>query len=336
MKSRNRTAWLAVLATVAVTTVLGATDSQAFRMIQNTGVGRFSAGSLVQCDDPGGFTHWNNANISWRLNTANQGGEAGVAAAVQNGMASWTSVGSANHVLTYAGTSTAGFVTDGINVLRWSTGEGCSGGCLALTALVLSAGQVITETDVTFNNSFNWNTNGSDYDVEAVAAHELGHTLGIHHTNLGGGVRKRPTMYATYFGTQGRSLQNDDKGALQCAQSHYPVAPQEVQQPAPVDAAQVAGPSLTAAAPVLRLASRPREGGALFRFALASEAQVKLQVFDVAGRLIATLVDGTREVGEHELAWNGTSRFGNAPSGVYFARLVTPAGMARATVILAE
>ena len=61
-----------------------------------------------------------------------------------------------------------------------------------------------------------------------------------------------------------------------------------------------------------------------------------MEIYDVAGRAIHTLVEGRRAAGDHELAWDGTSRFGKAPSGVYFARLVSPAGEAHATVILAE
>jgi hypothetical protein len=30
-------------------------------------------------------------------------------------------------------------------------------------------------------------------------------------------------MYASYFGTTGQSLETDDRSALQCAQSRYPI-----------------------------------------------------------------------------------------------------------------
>lgn len=193
----------------------------AFRMIQNTSVGRVSAGAAVACNAAGGFTHWTTSNIAWRHNTAKQGGEADVAAALQSSMASWTNVSAANHTLTYAGTTNAGWSTDGVNTLLWAKGNGCTGNCLALTALVLQAGQVIVETDITFNDRFNWNTNGSNYDVQAVAAHELGHTLGIHHTEVSSSPL--PTMYAAYFGTGGQTLESDDEAALQCSQSRYPV-----------------------------------------------------------------------------------------------------------------
>ncbi len=315
MKSMMSVARWAMLAAVTLVAILGATDAQAFRMIQNTAPGRTSSGYLVRCDDPGGFVHWTNAAISWRLNTANQG--AGKATAVQNAMASWTNVPSADHTLTYAGTTSANFVTDGVNALLWANGNGCTGGCLAITALVLASGQVITETDVSFNNAVTWNTNGSDYDAEAVVAHELGHTLGIHHTDVKK-PQNRPTMYAYYFGTAGRSLENDDKSALQCSQNRYP--PARALPPAP-EARLAATPPTGQTG--MALSSRPRQGGALLRYALRQEADVKLQVFDIAGRHIATLVDGRKAAGEHELAWDGTGNSGRVASGIYFARLTT-------------
>jgi hypothetical protein len=182
---------------------------------------------------------------------------------------------------------------------------------------------------VSFNNSVSWATNGSDYDTEAIAAHELGHCMGIHHTN----VKKpnnRPTMYAYYFGTAGRSLASDDQQALQCAQNRYP--PSVPQLAARPEVAPLAGNRTQAVA----LAARPRTGGAILRFALAEGADVRLQMFDVSGRLLTTLVDGYRPAGEHEVAWDGSTSHGPMPSGVYFARVQTRNEQARATVILAE
>jgi hypothetical protein len=102
----------------------------------------------------------------------------------------------------------------------WANGNGCVGGCLALTALVLQAGQVIVESDVTFNNTVSWNTNGTDFDTEAIAAHELGHALGIHHTDVT--TAPTPTMNASSFGPGGRTLAPDDIEALQCSQNRFP------------------------------------------------------------------------------------------------------------------
>jgi hypothetical protein len=52
--------------------------------------------------------------------------------------------------------------------------------------------------------------------------------------------------------------------------------------------------------------------------------RVRLEVFDVGGRKVATLADGQQEAGAHEFLWRpDRSRTGSPalPSGVYFARL---------------
>jgi hypothetical protein len=58
-------------------------------------------------------------------------------------------------------------------------------------------------------------------------------------------------------------------------------------------------------------------------FTLARDGRVTLRVYDVAGRVVATLVDGARAAGPHTAQWDGRTGAG-APvsSGVYFARLV--------------
>lgn len=208
---------LAACALVAAGMIAGAAPSSAFRMLQNTATDRVTAGFLVTCNDPNGFARWNNHNINWFHNTANQG--ANVAGALQAALQSWTDVPNATHRLNYAGTTTDGWATDGRNTVLWANGNGCGTNCLALTALVLQQGQIIVESDVTFNDSFTWNTNGTDFDVQAVAAHEFGHTLGIHHTELTGAPQS--TMSTPYFGTDGRTLEADDRAALQCSQSRY-------------------------------------------------------------------------------------------------------------------
>jgi matrixin len=203
-------------AVAAVGLLVSAAPSQAYRMIQNTSTGRVTSGYLVTCNDPGGFTHWTTMTTNWFHNTAGQG--AGKGAALQAAMATWTNVSSANHTLNYVGTTSAGWATDGQNTLLWGGVNDCTS-CLALTALVLQSGQVIVESDVIFNSSYTWNTNGADYDTQAVATHELGHSLGIHHTEITS--TPRPTMYAYYFGVDGRTLDSDDQQALQCSQTVY-------------------------------------------------------------------------------------------------------------------
>lgn len=58
-------------------------------------------------------------------------------------------------------------------------------------------------------------------------------------------------------------------------------------------------------------------------FALPSSGRVRLTVFDLAGRSVATLVDGELPAGRHEAPWRP-----NSGPGLYFLRLETP-GRAR-------
>lgn len=198
--------------------IAGGTPAQAFRLIQNTSPGRQTSGALVTCNNPGGFLHWNTRNMNWYHNTAGQG--AGKDAALKAAMHSWIWVLYTSYAPNYTGTTGAGWATDGVNTLLWSKGNGCTGSCLALTALVVGSGQTIVESDITFNADYAWNTNGSNWDTEAVAAHELGHSLGIHHSEV-----STATMTAYYAGTAGRSLEADDVAALVCIENRYPLPP---------------------------------------------------------------------------------------------------------------
>ena len=66
----------------------------------------------------------------------------------------------------------------------------------------------------------------------------------------------------------------------------------------------------------------PVREGTTIRFALDRERPVSLQIFDVDGRLVQTLVQGKLTAGEHRLEWPGTDTAGNLlPAGVYFYKL---------------
>ena len=59
-------------------------------------------------------------------------------------------------------------------------------------------------------------------------------------------------------------------------------------------------------------------------FSLAETGKVSVRVYDVSGRLVRSLVDGTLPGGRHEIRWNGTNARGEAAaSGVYFYQLIT-------------
>jgi hypothetical protein len=58
------------------------------------------------------------------------------------------------------------------------------------------------------------------------------------------------------------------------------------------------------------------------RFKLNAPAAVALQIFDLRGALVKTLVDRHLDSGAHERRWNGRNDFGRpAASGIYFYRL---------------
>jgi hypothetical protein len=57
-------------------------------------------------------------------------------------------------------------------------------------------------------------------------------------------------------------------------------------------------------------------------FSLEVNADVRLEVFDLLGRNVTTLIDGYIEAGNHHVEWNGTDATGHeVASGVYFYRI---------------
>jgi hypothetical protein len=62
-------------------------------------------------------------------------------------------------------------------------------------------------------------------------------------------------------------------------------------------------------------------------FVLARAEPVELSIYDVAGRHVRTLVDGTLPSGAHATAWDGTTAQGtSAAAGIYRYVLRTPTG----------
>lgn len=57
-------------------------------------------------------------------------------------------------------------------------------------------------------------------------------------------------------------------------------------------------------------------------YELEAAGPVSLQIYDLKGRLIRTLVDDSQDAGSHQVMWNGKNREGlSAPAGIYFYRL---------------
>ncbi|MFN0152506.1 MAG: MXAN_6640 family putative metalloprotease [bacterium] len=68
----------------------------------------------------------------------------------------------------------------------------------------------------------------------------------------------------------------------------------------------------------------PARAGTTFRFSLAQDSRVQLGVYDLAGRLVATLADrASFRAGAHQLAWDGRNDAGvRVASGVYAYKIV--------------
>ena len=70
-------------------------------------------------------------------------------------------------------------------------------------------------------------------------------------------------------------------------------------------------------------------------FYVAREGHVRLRVFDAAGRLVRTLVDGSRTAGYQDVPWTGETEDGlRAASGVYYLKLETAEGSRRRSIVL--
>ena len=68
---------------------------------------------------------------------------------------------------------------------------------------------------------------------------------------------------------------------------------------------------------------------------MREEGRVHLAVYDLSGRLVATLADEEREAGPLVRTWDGTADSGTASSsGVYFVRLTTRSGAVSTKVVL--
>ena len=65
--------------------------------------------------------------------------------------------------------------------------------------------------------------------------------------------------------------------------------------------------------------------GATIHYSLAADSNVKIEMFDVIGRKVCTLLPGERQTaGWYEIFWDGTCREGNKlDDGSYLYRLST-------------
>jgi hypothetical protein len=100
--------------------------------------------------------------------------------------------------------------------------------------------------------------------------------------------------------------------------------------PTAVDDDLPAAPALT-----LTAAPNPFNPQTTLLFSLARAQQVRIDVYDAAGRHLVTLSDGHRGAGDQRVVWSGRDAGGRAlPSGAYLVRLRTESGAASTRVSL--
>ena len=87
--------------------------------------------------------------------------------------------------------------------------------------------------------------------------------------------------------------------------------------------------AVEAGAPILEfslptVAPNPVQWPALVSFAVPRQSHVRVTVYDVKGRLVATLADRDFAPGRYQVTWAGDGQATRMVSGIYFVRLETP------------
>ncbi len=105
--------------------------------------------------------------------------------------------------------------------------------------------------------------------------------------------------------------------------------------PVPPYGGTVAAPPTAVATRLLPAAPNPFNPTTTLAYELAQAGPVRLEVYGVDGRRVATLISGERSAGRHEAIWRGTDDAGRAvSSGVYLARLRHAGGVDTQRLVL--
>jgi len=155
-------------------------------------------------------------------------------AAVRKAFASWADIDCSTVAFVEVGDAPdpttnigAGGRPNGLNEIHWVENERWRFGAyvLGVTAPILAADGRLVEADIAFNGlQVQWTASGNGgTDLESVAAHEIGHFIGIQH-NLGPYAHGDPPTMAPYIssGTRSGSLTEDD---IRAACFLYPATP---------------------------------------------------------------------------------------------------------------
>ena len=156
---------------------------------------------------------WQGGRIDWYYNPANQPAglsTADVVGLIQIATAKWA--GMCNLQFNYLGLTSAApnmgsdpNAIDRVNVIGWTALSGDKAGFSGYTKWWYSSGNMI-DADIALNTAKTWTQNNKN-DLEALITHELGHALGLNHSDVNASI-----MFANPYHTYSyqRTLRGDD------------------------------------------------------------------------------------------------------------------------------
>ena len=207
-------------------------------------------------------------------------------------------------------------------------------------------------------NAFGRPSANAPYDQGRTATHEVGHWIGLYHVFDGGcSSGAAPDCYAngdvicdtppdstSHGGCPLEAMSCGDPDPIQnymeytndaCMTNFTPEQTRRIRCTAQFYRPQVfvETPVVAVGDPaVARVALAPNRPNPFaasteLAFELQRAGRAKLQVLDVAGRVVRTVAEGTFGAGRHRFAWDGSDDArGRVAPGVYFYRLVTERG----------
>ena len=76
---------------------------------------------------------------------------------------------------------------------------------------------------------------------------------------------------------------------------------------------------------LIQVYPNPFNAGTMITIHMFDSCPAKVDVFDIQGKFVASLVNTEYAIGSHQIHWNGISQSGTElPSGIYLVRLATP------------
>ncbi len=135
--------------------------------------------------------------------------------------AAWNGAGAGTVVNATVASVTGFSLGDGIPMLNFRDPTGqCSGNCLAATFTGFFSGGTIFDADIVTNTAHAWTSMGEDpggsgcsgeFYIEGVMVHEVGHGLGLGHTNVSGA-----TMFPSVSSCNNNpaTTENDDEAGI--------------------------------------------------------------------------------------------------------------------------